>query len=118
MSVSCVRLPPVFLNRLQKTPGGAGSQVKSSQVNSSSVAGTRGTHLRRVRGGFLYKLGVVSYTSSAGPVNARAFISPTAFEQGSRRGEALWEREGQGGDVQFPIVFGYSFLSDTYLDVS
>jgi hypothetical protein len=27
-------------------------------------------------------------------------------------------RRGKPGDVQFPIVFGYSFLSDTYPDVS
>jgi hypothetical protein len=37
---------------------------------------------------------------------------------GSKTPGGAGSRDVETGDVQFPIVFGYSFLSDTYPDVS
>jgi hypothetical protein len=75
------------------------SQVKSSQVNSSSVH-------------------VQLYREPAGPIIgrtgkcARAFISPTAFEQDSRRGgEALWEREAARSGSQAQAAASSDVLS-------
>ena len=86
-----------------RSPGGAGSQVKSSQVKS-------------IRHRYMYNcIGNPRDPSLAGPVNVRApsFRRPP-LSRAAGAGEALWEREG---DVGFPILFGGGFLSDTYPDV-